>query len=78
MTESEWNYYTAKPITIKAKRMLEPFECKTMEGTMRGNPGDWLIIGTEEEQYPCKDIVFKKKYSWVKEIDRIRTRKKRF
>jgi hypothetical protein len=46
--------------------MFEPFEVKTLEGLMKGNAGDWLIEGTEGEQYPCKDTVFKRKYEWAK------------
>lgn len=35
---------------------------KTLEGSMRIQPGDWLIQGTEGEFYPCKDSVFTRKY----------------
>ena len=48
--------------------MFEAFEVKTLEGTMKGNVGDWLITGTEGEQYPCKDIVFKKKYKFLRQV----------
>jgi len=66
MVESEWNIYKLKPVQIKAKRMLEPFEVQTLEGLMQGQAGDWLIKGTEQEKYPCKDSVFKRKYEWVR------------
>ena len=67
MVENEWNIYKSKPVQIRAKRMLESFEISTPEGIMKGSIGDWLIEGTEGEKYPCKDIVFKKKYEWIKE-----------
>lgn len=35
---------------------------KTPEGEMRANPGDWIILETEDEIYPCKDSVFQRKY----------------
>lgn len=35
---------------------------KTLEGTMRASPGDWIIRGTEGELYPCKSSVFERKY----------------
>ena len=65
MVENEWSVFDSKPVEIKAKRMLEPFEVQTLEGLMKGNAGDWLIQGTEGERYPCKDSVFKRKYAWV-------------
>ena len=34
----------------------------TLEGQMRAGPGDWVIRGTENEFYPCKDSVFQRKY----------------
>jgi len=30
----------------------------TLEGTMRANPGDWIIKGIKGEFYPCKHDVF--------------------
>lgn len=65
MTERDWAFYKSKPVTITARRMFEPFKVKTLEGEMQGNAGDWLIIGTEGEKYPCKDSVFKKKYRFL-------------
>jgi hypothetical protein len=35
---------------------------RTLEGHMYGGVGDWIIRGTEGELYPCKDVVFQKKY----------------
>lgn len=54
-----------RPVTITAKRMREAFEVKTLEGTMKGKPGDWLITGVEGEQYPCDDAIFRKTYQPV-------------
>lgn len=68
MSESEWNVYKSKPVQIKAKRMLKPFTVETLEGTMQGNAGDWLIEGTEGENYPCKDSVFRRKYKREKGV----------
>ena len=39
--------YRKKPITIYAKQMDKPFEVKTLEGTMMGKAGDYLIIGVK-------------------------------
>lgn len=29
------------------------------------NPGDWIILGTEGELYPCVDEAFQKKYEVI-------------
>lgn len=41
---------------------------KTLEGTMKASPGDWIIRGTEGELYPCKPSVFERKYEQVVEL----------
>lgn len=40
---------------------------KTLEGTMRVMPGDWIITGVEGEHYPCKPSVFEKSYAPIPE-----------
>ena len=37
-------------------------EVRTLEGTMRGNAGDWLIRGVRNEIYPCKPDIFAATY----------------
>ena len=54
-----------KTATVKAKQMSEPFEVETLEGTMRGNAGDYLCIGVEGEQWPIKKQIFEATYSEV-------------
>jgi hypothetical protein len=34
----------------------------TLEGTMRGDPGDWIIRGVKGELYPCKPDIFAATY----------------
>lgn len=50
------------PVEIEAIRLTERLEIKTLEGTMVGEPGDWLITGVKGEQYPCKDDIFRATY----------------
>lgn len=38
---------------------------QTLEGTMTGNKGDWIIKGVNGELYPCKDSIFKRTYEIV-------------
>lgn len=35
---------------------------KTLEGTMRAAPGDWIIRGVKGELYPCKPDIFEQTY----------------
>jgi hypothetical protein len=38
---------------------------QTLEGTMRGNVGDWIICGVKGEFYPCKPDIFEATYEPV-------------
>lgn len=57
--------YRKKPITIEATKLTREMTVKTLEGTMKGNIGDWLITGVKGEQYFCKDDVFQQTYEIV-------------
>jgi hypothetical protein len=35
---------------------------KTLEGTMRADPDDWIIKGVKGEIYPCKPDIFAATY----------------
>lgn len=45
--------YTGGPLVI---------EIETLEGTMRAEPGDWIIRGVKGEFYPCKPDIFEATY----------------
>jgi hypothetical protein len=40
-------------------------EIPTLEGTMRGDVGDWIIKGIKGEFYPCKPDVFAATYDAI-------------
>jgi hypothetical protein len=40
-------------------------EIQTLEGTMVGNGGDYIIKGVQGEIYPCKPDIFKATYEEV-------------
>ena len=40
----------------------------TLEGDLRGRPGDWLIYGTAGELYPCKPEIFETIYEACPEL----------
>ena len=37
----------------------------TLEGEMKAHVGDWIILGTKGELYPCKPDIFKEIYEIV-------------
>lgn len=51
-----------RPIAIQCAQIHEEFEVETMEGTMKGKKGDWLMIGVDGEKYVCDDSIFRKTY----------------
>ena len=57
--------YRKKPVVIEAVQLQERIEIDTLEGTMVGEIGDWLITGVMGEQYPCKPDIFDKTYELV-------------
>lgn len=40
---------------------------RTLEGTMRAEPGDWIIRGVKGELYPCKPDIFAATYEPVED-----------
>jgi len=54
--------YRKKPVVIEAVQIARPMTVETLEGTMRGNPGDWLITGIKGEQYFCRNDIFLETY----------------
>ena len=55
-----------KPIPIQCIQIDEPFTVETIEGTMKGKKGDWLMVGISGEMYPCDKAIFEKTYNLTK------------
>ena len=55
-----------KTIAIKCIQIDEPFMVETIEGTMNGKKGDWLMVGVNGEMYPCDQAIFTKTYNLLK------------
>jgi len=60
--------YKKKPIIIMAEQQEKDFTVETLEGTMLGKAGDYLIIGIVGEQYPCAKEIFEKTYEAVDNV----------
>jgi response regulator of citrate/malate metabolism len=57
--------FRKKPVVIQAIQITETSEVDTLEGTMRGSVGDFLIRGVKGELYFCKPDIFKSTYEPV-------------
>ena len=57
--------FRKKPVVIEAVQLTERTEIETLEGTMVGDVGDWLITGVAGEKYPCKPDIFERTYERV-------------
>lgn len=59
----------AKTQTCEAQQIDEPFKVETMEGTMEGKAGDYLMRGVQGELYVCDQSVFDESYEFVEQGD---------
>lgn len=59
-----WMHEAFKNGTVDVARN-GAFEVKTLEGTMRGAPRDWIIRGVQGELYPCRADIFEATYEAV-------------
>lgn len=50
------------PITVDDENVMQSAFITTLEGTMTGNSGDWIIRGVKGELYPCKPDIFAASY----------------
>jgi hypothetical protein len=64
--ELEYKKAVKKPIPVRCIQINEAFEVKTLEGVMKGRPGDWLMVGIDGEMYPCAKEIFEKTYDLQK------------
>jgi hypothetical protein len=64
-----WDGVNRQVITLSLNRVngvtTGHVDIKTLEGTMRGVVGDWIIRGVKGEFYPCKPDIFEATYELV-------------
>lgn len=65
-TDVEFQKYR-KTALVEAAQLDIPFEVETLEGTMKGNPGDYLACGIEAELWPIKREIFEATYEPIVE-----------
>ncbi len=54
-----------KPIPVRCFQMTEPFRVETLEGTLEGKAGDYLMVGVRGEMYPCAKEIFEETYDLI-------------
>lgn len=64
--EPKWEKFRKKPVVVKAFKTETELRIETLEGNMKANSGDWVIMGVNGEVYPCKPDIFEKTYEKVK------------
>lgn len=64
--ELEFAKAIKKPIPVRCIQIDETFEVETLEGKMKGQPGDWLVVGVNGEMYPIAKEIFQKTYDLQK------------
>ena len=53
------------PVVVEAEPIGERMWIETREGTLVGEPGDWLIRGIDGEPYLCAGDIFRRTYEPV-------------
>lgn len=61
----EARQYRKRPVVVEATQTSVAVEIETLEGTMRADPGDYIITGVKGERYPCKPDIFDATYEAV-------------
>jgi hypothetical protein len=62
---AEWGTYRKRPVVIDTTQLSQRVETDTREGTVVGEPGDYLIVGVDSEIYPCGREIFEQTYEEV-------------
>ena len=63
---SEVQTYIKKPIPITAKQLDRDTKVQTLEGTMHGKKGDYLVTGVRGEKYVVDKDIFEETYELVR------------
>ena len=58
----QWLPVRKKPIIEDAWEMPADFKVETLEGTLQGKEGDYLLKGVRGEMYPIKKAIFEETY----------------
>ena len=62
VNEFTWSKFRKRPLVIDAVPILQETLVPTLEGTVIGRPGEWLIRGIAGEYYVCQGDIFESTY----------------
>lgn len=62
MTTNNLRKFRKKPVVIQAYQTDCIEYIETLEGTMKAEIGDWIVIGIQGERYPVKPDIFAATY----------------
>lgn len=58
----EMTHFAGHAAKVKSEGDRNALVIETIEGTMIGETGDWIICGVKGEFYPIKDNIFRETY----------------
>ena len=58
-------FYVKRPVPVLAVQIDDDFVIDTLEGTLVGKKGDYLVMGVKGELYPVKKDIFEQTYEPV-------------
>ena len=58
-------FYVKRPVPVLAVQVDDDFVIDTLEGTLVGKKGDYLVMGVKGELYPVKKDIFEQTYEPV-------------
>lgn len=58
-----WQPYRIKPLAAWAMRMNSDFECTSLEGTLSGRAGDWMVRADDGWTFPVANEIFRRYYT---------------
>ena len=65
LPDLEFKKAIKRPVKIRCVQIDENFEVETMEGSLKGKKGDWLMVGVKGEMYPCDAEIFNETYDII-------------
>lgn len=61
-TKHDWFHCAKRYAVVKAIQMDKEFVVQTLNGSVEGTEGDYVVEGVKGEVYPCKRDVFEQTY----------------
>lgn len=60
--EFTWQPYRMRPLAVWAMRMNQEFHCTSLNGTLTGKAGDWIVRADDGWTYPVAEDIFRRYY----------------